>query len=300
MDDGMKIVVTGSSGLIGSALVRTLRADGHDVRRLVRHEPQAADESQWDPSARQLDDSALDGIEAVVHLAGVGVADKRWSASHKRAILDSRVDGTTTIAEAVARNSDHVRVLLSASAVGWYGDRGDELLDEAGPAGTGFLADVVQQWEAATAAASDAGVRVITMRTGIVLSADGGALAKVLPLFKLGVGGKLGSGRQWTPWIAMSDELAAIRFLLTHDEVSGPVNLSAPEPVRNTDYTAAIGRALHRPTVAAVPRFALRIALADFADEGALVSQRVVPRKLLDAGFEFSYRDIDAALQAIL
>jgi uncharacterized protein len=292
--------MTGSSGLIGSALVRALRGDGHQVRRLVRHSPNAADESQWDPSRRQLDDDALNGIEAVIHLAGVGVADKRWSDPHKRAVLDSRVDGTTTIAEAVARNRDQVRVLLSASAVGWYGDRGDALLDEADPAGTGFLADVVQQWEACTAAAVDAGVRVVTMRTGIVLSADGGALAKVLPLFKFGVGGKLGSGKQWMPWIAMADEIAAIRFLLTQDDVSGPVNLTAPNPVRNVDYTAAIGRALHRPTLATVPRFALRAVLADFADEGALVSQRAVPRKLLDAGFEFAYPDLDAAFAAIL
>jgi uncharacterized protein (TIGR01777 family) len=296
----MKVVVTGSSGLIGPALVRVLRADGHEVRRLVRHPPQAADESQWDPGTHQIDDAALDGIEALIHLAGVGVADKRWSDSHKRAILDSRVDGTTTIAEAVARHSDHVKVLLSASAVGWYGDRGDKVLDEADPAGTGFLADVVQKWESSAAAAADAGVRVVTMRTGLVLSTDGGLLAKTLPLFKFGVGGKLGSGRQWMPWIAMADELAAMRFLLTHDDVSGPVNLTAPEPVRNSAYTAAIGRALHRPTVAAVPRFALRAVLADFADEGALVSQRVVPRKLLDAGFEFGYPDLDAALAAIL
>jgi uncharacterized protein len=296
----MKIVVTGSSGLIGTALVRALRADGHDVRRLVRRDPRAADESQWDPSRRQIDGSALDGAEAVIHLAGLGVADKRWSEARKRAVLDSRVDGTKTIAEAVARASDHVKVLLSASAVGWYGERGDALLDEDDPAGAGFLADVVRQWEGATAAASDAGVRVATLRTGIVLSRDGGALAKVLPLFKLGVGGKLGSGKQWVPWIAMSDELAAIRFLLTHDEISGPVNLSAPEPVRNADYTAAIGRAVHRPTLAAVPAFALRIALPGFADEAVLVSQRVVPRKLLDAGFEFTYTDIDAALHAIL
>lgn len=296
----MRVLVSGSSGLIGAALVPALQADGHEVRRLVRREQRAADESRWDPSHRELDNSAFDGVDAVVHLAGVGVADRRWSADHKQAILDSRVDGTTTIAEAVARNHDQVRVLLSASAVGWYGERGEELLDETKPAGTGFLADVVQQWEAATAPASAAGVRVATMRTGIVLSADGGALAKVLPLFKLGLGGKLGSGQQWMPWIAMADELAAIRFLLTHDEVSGPVNLSARDPIRNSDYTAAIGRALHRPTVAAVPRFALRVALADFADEGALVSQRVVPRALLDAGFEFSYGDIDSALQAVV
>jgi hypothetical protein len=291
--------VTGSSGLIGTGLVRALRSDGHQVRRLVRHPPTAADESQWDPARRHVDDDALDGIEAVIHLAGVGVADKRWSEQHKRAVLDSRVDGTTTIAEAVARNSDHVRVLLSASAVGWYGERGEAVLDETDPAGSGFLADVVQQWEASTAAASDAGVRVVTMRSGIVLSADGGALGKVLPLFKLGLGGKLGSGQQWMPWIALADELAAIRFLLTHDEVSGPVNLVGPNPVRNADYTSAIGRALHRPTVATVPRLALRLALAGFADEGALVSQRVLPRKLVDAGYEFGYPHLGAALAAI-
>jgi uncharacterized protein len=296
----MRVAVTGSTGLIGAALVRVLRADGHDVRRLVRRAPAAADESQWDPSRRAIDDHALDGVDAVVHLAGVGVADKRWSERQKRAILDSRVDGTTTIADAVARSSDHVRVLLSASAVGFYGDRGDEILDEADAAGTGFLADVVQQWEAATAAASDAGVRVAALRSGIVLSADGGALGKVLPMFKLGVGGKLGSGKQWMPWIALSDHLGAIRFLLNHEELSGPVNLVGPDPVRNRDYTAAIGRALHRPTLATVPGFALRVALAGFADEGPLVSQRVVPRKLLDAGYEFTYYDIDAALRAIL
>jgi hypothetical protein len=296
----MRIVVTGSSGLIGSALVPALRGDGHEVRRLVRREPRSADESRWDPHRRKIDRTALTGVDAVIHLAGVGVADKRWSDSHKRAVLASRVDGTTTIAEAVAQHRDQVKVLISASAVGWYGERGDEVLDEADPAGEGFLADVVQQWEAATAPATAAGVRVVTLRSGIVLSAEGGALGKVLPLFKLGVGGKLGSGKQWMPWIALSDEIGAIRFLLTHDEVSGPVNLSAPNPVRNSDYTAAIGRALHRPTVAAVPRFALRAALAGFADEGALVSQRAVPRKLLDSGYDFRYVDIDAALQAIL
>jgi uncharacterized protein len=296
----MRIVVTGASGLIGSALVRALRANGHEVRRLVRRDPRAADESRWDPDQRHLDDDALDGIEAVIHLAGVGVADKRWSESHKRAVLDSRVDGTTTIAEAVARNRDHVRVLLSASAVGWYGDRGDDVLEETEPAGTGFLADVVQQWEASTSAATDAGVRVVTMRNGVVLTTTGGALGKVLPLFKLGVGGKLGSGRQWVPWIGLTDELRAIQFLLSHDEVSGPVNLSGPEPVRNADYTHAIGHALQRPTVLTVPRFALRLALDGFADEGALVSQRVIPRELLDAGFAFTYPDLDDALRAIL
>jgi hypothetical protein len=296
----MKIVITGASGLIGSSLVRTLHADGHDVRRLVRRPAQAADETQWDPSHHAIDDRALDGIDAVIHLAGVGVGDKRWSHSHKRAIMASRVEGTTTIAEAVARNADHVKVLISASAVGWYGERGDEILDESAESGDGFLADVVRNWEASTAAASEAGVRVVNLRSGIVLSPDGGVLGKVLPLFKAGVGGRLGSGRQWMPWIALTDELRAIEFLLTHDNMSGPVNICAPEPVRNSEYTVAVGRALHRPTITPVPAVALRLVLGGLADEGALVSQRAVPRKLIDVGFEWTYDDVGAALHAIL
>jgi hypothetical protein len=296
----MKIVVTGSSGLIGTALVRSLRADGHDVRRLVRHEPSAADESRWDPAAHHVEPGALDGIDAVVHLAGVGVADKRWSDAHKKAVLDSRVDGTTTIAEAVAANVGQVTTLISASAVGFYGERGDAVLDESDTGGSGFLADVVRQWEASTKAASDAGARVVNVRTGLVLSPDGGVLGKVLPIFKLGLGGKLGSGQQWMPWIALSDELAAIKFLLATDGISGPVNVCGSEPVRNREFTAAVGRAVHRPTMATVPAFALRAALGGFADEGALVSQRVLPRRLIDAGFEFTYLDIDSAIQSML
>ncbi|MBV9872939.1 MAG: TIGR01777 family oxidoreductase [Frankiaceae bacterium] len=296
----MKIVVTGSTGLIGTALVRSLRADGHEVRRLVRREPTGADETRWDPAAHSIDAGALDGIDAVVHLAGVGVGDKRWSESHKKAILDSRVDGTTTIATAIAANADHVKTFICGSAVGFYGDRGDETLDESAKTGAGFLAEVVRQWEAATKPASDAGVRVVNLRTGIVLSPQGGALGKVLPIFKLGLGGKLGSGQQWMPWIAIADEVAAIKFLLTQDSISGPVNVCAPEPVRNAEYTAALGRALNRPAVAPVPRFALQLALGGFADEGPLVSQRVIPRRLLDAGFDFTFIDVDSALQSML
>jgi uncharacterized protein (TIGR01777 family) len=296
----MKILITGASGLIGSALVPALRTDGHDVRRLVRREPKEADESRWDPARRTIDAGALDGIDAVIHLAGVGVGDKRWSSAYKQAILDSRIDGTATIAKAVAQHADQVNVLISASAVGWYGDRGDDIVDEADGFGEGFLADVVRRWEAATAPATDAGVRVVNLRSGIVLSPEGGALGKVLPLFKLGLGGRLGNGKQWVPWISMADEIAAIKFLLDHDDISGPVNLTAPEPVRNREYTAAIGRAVHRPTLAAVPGIALRAALGGFADEGVLASQRALPRRLLDAGFEFTFIDVDSALQSLV
>lgn len=296
----MKVVVSGASGLIGTALVRSLRADGHDVTRLVRRTPTAGDEAQWDPSAGQLDAAVIDGADAVIHLAGAGVADHRWTDDYQQTILRSRVDGTTTIASAVAEATTPPRVLACASAVGYYGDRGDELLDETSSRGAGFLAGVVEQWEAAANPARAAGVRVVHLRSGLVLSPEGGVLGTTLPLFKLGLGGKLGSGRQWMPWIALPDEVAAIRFLIERDDCAGVYNLAAPEPVRNVDYTKAIGRALHRPTLATVPRLALVAALGDFAREGALVSQRAVPARLLDAGFDFRYDDVDAALRAML
>jgi hypothetical protein len=296
----VKVAVTGSSGLIGTALVASLRDDGHDVVRLVRREPSAGDEAHWDPSHGTVDATALDGAGAVVHLAGVGVANHRWSDDYKQQILTSRVDGTTTLATAIAQCSSAPPTLVSASAVGYYGDRGDEVLEESAANGSGFLADVVRQWEDATQPAVDAGVRVVTIRTGLVLSTDGGVLGKTLPLFKAGLGGKLGSGRQWMPWIALTDEVAAIRFLIDSDDIAGPVNLSAPHPVRNSEYTHALGNAVHRPTLATVPRIALRLALADFADEGALVSQREVPTRLLAAGYDFRHPELPAALRAIL
>lgn len=294
----MRVAVTGASGLIGSALVPHLRGAGHEVVRLVRRAPRARDERQWEPGA-DLDSSVLHDVGAVVHLAGVGVGDRRWTEAHKQAVLRSRVDGTTTIARAVAA-CPTPPVLLSASAVGWYGDTGDEAVDETAPGGTGFLADVVRRWEAATAPAADAGARVVLLRTGVVLAAEGGALGKVLPLFRLGLGGRLGSGRQWLPWIALPDHVAAVRWLLEHDDAAGPVNLTAPEPVRNRDYTAALGRAVHRPAVAIVPAIALRVALGGFADEGVLVSQRVLPAKLEAAGFPFLFSDVQAALDALV
>jgi uncharacterized protein (TIGR01777 family) len=296
----MRVVITGSTGFIGSALVGALRGDGHEVVRLVRRPPRAPDEARWDPSAGTVDSGALRGADAVVHLAGVGIGDRRWNDEHRRAVLASRVDGTTTIARAIAEVEDGPRTLLSASAIGFYGDTGEDTVDESASAGEGFLADVVRQWEACTAPAADAGVRVVLSRTGVVLSSAGGALAKVLPLFKAGLGGRLGSGRQWMSWIALPDEIAAIRFLLAREDLSGPFNLTAPEPVTNRDYTAAIARAVHRPTVFPVPASALRVVLGGFADEGVLVSQRVVPRRLEEAGFGFTYDDIDAAVRAVI
>jgi uncharacterized protein len=286
--------------LIGSALVRTLRTDGHEVRRLVRRSPRDADEAGWDPTGGTVDDAVMAEAEAVVHLAGVGIADKRWNDAHKQALVSSRIDGTTTIAKAVAANASNVKVLVSASAVGWYGDCGDAVLDESTPNGEGFLADLVWQWEAATSAASAAGVRVVHIRSGIVLSPAGGALKQMLPIFKVGGGGRLGSGKQWMPWIALADELSAIRMALLDDGLNGPFNLTAPNPVTNAEFTKALGRALHRPAFAFVPRAALRVGLGEFADEGLLASQRVVPKALQDAGFAFAYPELDAALASML
>lgn len=296
----MRVVVSGASGLIGSALVPALREDGHTVRRLVRRRPEADDEVYWDPAVHELDDSSIADADAVVNLNGLGIGDKRWTPDYQRAVVASRVDSTTTLAETIARHSAGVKVFVSGSAVGWYGDRGEDVLTESEPNGDGFLADVVRQWEAATAAAEAAGVRVVRIRSGIVLSSGGGALAKMLLPFRLGIGGRLGSGRQYMSWIAMADEVAAIKHALSHESLSGPVNLTAPYPVTNRELTKALGRALHRPAVAAVPPLALRLGLGDFADEGLLASQRAVPKALLDSGFTFSAPDLPTALSQVL
>ncbi len=296
----MNIAVTGATGLIGSALVPALRRDGHTVRVLVRRPPRDNFEISWDPGAGMLDPAALTGLDAVVHLAGVGVGDHRWTDSYKRQILDSRVAGTTLLADALAGLDGPPRVLLSASAVGWYGDTDDRVVDESAPPGTGFLAEVTAAWEAATAAAEQAGVRVCHLRSGVVLAARGGALARQLPLFRLGVAGRLGSGRQWLSWLTLADEIAAIGFLLTADAVHGPVNLTSPEPVTNAAFTRALSSTLRRPAILPVPAVALRVVLGDFADEGVLVSQRVIPQVLTEAGFAFSQPDIHTALHAVI
>ncbi len=296
----MRWVVSGASGFIGTALVRSLRADGEEVVTLVRRAPSSAGERRWDPAARSIDPNALDGADVVVHLAGAGIGDRRWTDERKRLILDSRVDSTTTLATEIARRDDRPTTWLSASAIGFYGDTGEESVDESSPSGAGFAAEVVRRWEAATVPARDAGVRVVNLRSGIVLSPEGATLAKLLPLFKFGLGGKLGSGRQWMSWIALADHVAAIRFLAARDDIDGPVNLTAPEPVRNAEFTKALARAVHRPARLPVPAPALRAVFGGFADEGPLASQRVLPGRLDAAGFGFVFDDIDAALDAML
>ncbi len=293
-----RIAVTGSSGLIGTPLVAALTSRGDEVVRLVRHPPGAADEVRWDPASRALDAGVLDGVDGVVHLAGAGVGDKRWTPSYKHEILASRTDGTHAVASAIAATGRGIR-LVSGSAVGFYGDRGDEELTEANPAGTGFLTDVVLAWEAAAAPAVEAGSPVAFARTGIVMSPEGGAMGRLLPLARLGLAGPLGSGRQFWPWITLVDEVAALLHLLDRPEVTGPVNIVGPAPARQRDVVAEIGRVLHRPSVLPAPAFALKVALGEFASD-ILGSQRIVGDVLADSGFEHTHADLGSAIGWLL
>ncbi|MFH8475082.1 TIGR01777 family oxidoreductase [Streptomyces sp. NPDC018000] len=294
-----RIAVTGASGLIGAALVRSLRADGHEVVRLVRHPARAGDEVEWDPKRQYVDVAGLVGCDAVVHLAGAGVGDHRWTPAYKKEIRDSRVLGTTAVAEAVASLDVPPKVLLSGSAIGYYGDTGDRAVDESAPAGEGFLPSVCVEWEAATAAAQEAGVRTVHARTGLVVGREGGAWGRMFPLFRAGLGGRLGNGRQYWSFIALHDEVAALRHILDTESLSGPVNLTGPDPVTNAEVTAAMGRVLRRPTLLTAPAPALRLVLGDFAKD-VLGSQRVLPGRLLDSGFVFAFPGIDGAIRAAL
>ncbi|MGC0414749.1 TIGR01777 family oxidoreductase [Embleya sp. AB8] len=295
----MRIAVTGSSGLVGSALVRSLTADGHEVVRLVRRPPTRPDEVRWDPHGGTVDTASLGPVDAAVHLAGAGIGDKRWTAAYRREVRESRVLGTATVARALAALRPAPRVLLSASGIGFYGDTGDRVVDESAPPGTGFLADLCTDWEAATAPALEAGIRVAHLRTGLVISPSGGALGRMFPLIRAGLGGRLGSGRQYWSFISLVDEIAAIRHVLDRPDLAGPVNLTAPNPVTNAAATKAMGRALHRPTFLAVPPFALRAAVGPFAAE-LLTGQRVLPATLLASGFTFNHPTIESALTAAL
>lgn len=297
----MKVLIGGSSGLIGSALVESLRADGAEVTRLVRRQPTAADEVFWDPERGQMDGAAVSGVDVVVNLAGAGIGDKRWSDARRRLILGSRVQSTTLLAEVIAAADRKPRVFISGSAIGYYGNQAGSVTEADGPADpTDFLSRVVTEWEAAAEPAVTAGVRTAHVRTGIVLSGKGGALGRLLLPFRLGLGGRLGAGdTQWS-WISLSDEIRAIRHLFDAP-LQGAVNLTAPLPVTNAEFTEILGRVLRRPTLLPVPRVALRLLLgADLAEALLFTSARVLPAKLEDSGFEFLHRDVEAALRAEL
>ncbi|HET9117493.1 MAG TPA: TIGR01777 family oxidoreductase [Pseudonocardiaceae bacterium] len=295
----MRVAIAGSSGLIGTALVALLRQAGHDVLRLVRRPPLGPDERTWDPSAATMDVGTLQGTDAVVNLCGSAMGDRRWSGEVKQAIRDSRIGPTEVLAAAVAEHE--VPVLVSASGVGYYGDTGDREVDETSPLGSGFLAQVCRDWEAATAPAVRAGARVVQVRTGLVISPAGGLMGQLKPLFALGLGARLGSGTQYMPWISLDDEVGAIRFALEHDELSGPVNLSGPDPVTNAEFTKAVGKAMHRPTPLIVPGFALRLIRgAELVDEMIMTGQRAVPSVLRNHGYQFQHATLAAALAAAL
>ncbi|PGH50725.1 TIGR01777 family oxidoreductase [Streptomyces sp. Ru87] len=296
----MRIAVTGSAGLIGTALLRSLDEEGgHETVRLVRRPPRGAGEVRWDPGRGYVDAAGLAGCDVVVHLAGAGVGDRRWTQSYKREIRDSRVLGTAALAEAIASLDTPPRVLVSGSAIGWYGDTGERAVDEDAPPGEGFMADLVRDWEAAAAPAAAAGVRTVFARTGLVVASGGGAWGRLFPLFKLGLGGRLGNGRQFWSFIALHDHIAALRHIVDTESLSGPVNLTAPEPATNREVTAAMGRVLRRPAVLAVPAPVLRLALGEFAAD-VLGSQRVLPERLTGSGFSFAFPTVESAIRAAL
>jgi len=289
-----RIAITGASGLIGTALVGHLKSEGHTVQRFVRRPVVAPDEIQWDPKSGYVDIEALRGVDAVIHLAGVGVGDKRWSKKYKSEILNSRLLGTTAIAHAV--NEVKPQVFISASAIGWYGESGNRSVIESDRVGDDFLAAVCREWEGAADLVTD--VRTVKLRTGLVLDPTGGALGKMLPLFRLGLGGKLGNGKQWWSWITLHDVIRAITFLL-ENKVEGPVNLTSPNPVTNQEFTSALARAMHRPALFPAPAIALKIALGGFSSE-ILGSKKVIPQVLGDSGFTWDYPHITNALTALI
>ncbi|MEU5895704.1 MULTISPECIES: TIGR01777 family oxidoreductase [Streptomyces] len=294
-----RVAVAGASGLIGTALTRSLAADGHEVVRLVRRAPREKDEVRWDPKEGYVDTAGLAGCTAVVNLAGAGIGDHRWTDAYKRELRDSRVLGTKALAAAVASLDEPPEVFVNSSAIGYYGDTGPRAVDESAPAGHGFLPELCVEWEDSVAAARDAGIRTVLARNGLVIGREGGAWGRMFPLFKAGLGGPLGNGRQYWSYIALHDEVAALRHLIDTETLSGPFNLTAPDPRTNREITAAMGRVLRRPALLPAPAPALRLVLGEMAGD-VLGSQRVLPTRLLDSGFSFTYPGIDEAIRAAL
>lgn len=297
----MKVLISGSHGLVGGALVKSLTTNGHECIRLVRHgRTVGAPEVEWHPEKGLIDKEQLEGIEAVVHLAGENIAEGRWTSEKKRAILESRVNGTVLLSETLATLKRPPAVFLSASAIGYYGNRGDELLTETSAPGSDFLAHVCQEWEKATTPAAEQGIRTVLARFGIILAEKGGALAKMLTPFQMGIGGRIGDGKQWMSWIALDDVVSAIQFMLHDRFVNGPVNFVAPNPVRNAEFTKALGSVLARPTFLPVPAFGVRLAFGEMADALLLASQKVEPAVLKARGFAFSWPRLELTLKHLL
>jgi uncharacterized protein (TIGR01777 family) len=296
----MKILISGSTGLIGSQTSAFLEKEEHRVLRLVRRPPSADNEIAWNPASGTLDKAAIEGVDAVVHLAGESIASGRWTAEKKHRIRESRIQGTRLLAQSLAHLYDPPEVLVSVSAVGYYGDRGEETIDEKSGAGKGFLAELCREWEAATEPAAARGIRVVIPRLGMVLGAGGGALARMLPAFRLGIGGRIGSGRQYMSWISLSDLVGIIHYALTRESLQGPVNAVSPNPCTNSEFSRTLGRVLSRPTLFALPSFAARLAFGEMADEALLSSARVLPARLIESGYSFTFPELESALRHML
>jgi uncharacterized protein len=297
----LKILISGASGVVGKAATEALHFDGHRVAHFVRPGGNVSPgDVRWDPASGSIDAGAMEGADAILHFAGAGIGDARWSEARKKILRSSRVNSTRVLVDAIAKLREKPRVLLVASAVGYYGDRGEEMLTESSANGSGFLAALARDWEAQSLRAESLGVRSVLLRFGMILSPRGGALPRMLRPFKLGLGGRLGSGRQWMSWVALEDVVCVIRMALTSERLSGPVNVVSPNPVRNAEFARVLARILHRPAIFAAPAFALRLTLGEMADELLLASQRVLPQKLLAAGCAFRFADLEPALKSIL
>jgi uncharacterized protein (TIGR01777 family) len=296
----MKILISGSHGLVGTALIKALETDGHEIFRLVRHYPNTENEIEWSPDRYSIQLARIEGFDAVVNLAGESIAEGRWTDEKKRRIRESRVKGTKLLGDALANLTSRPKTFICASAIGYYGNRGDETLTETSAPGDDFLAEVCVEWEKATALATEKGIRVVNTRFGVILDANGGALAKMLPPFRMGIGGKIGSGKQWMSWIALDDVVGALKFALANETLSGPVNFVAPNPVTNSEFTKTLGKVLSRPTLFPIPVFGVRLLFGEMADALLLSSQRVAPERLKQAGYEFEYSNLEPAMSHVL